>query len=249
MDVKVGSGALIPSLEPATVLAESLLSVSEGAGLPAVVLLTDMGQPLGNEVGNALEVREAIDVLTGRRRNARLLAVTAALAGEMLVLGGLAPDHVAAARAVERALESGAAAERFGLMVAALGGPTDLIERPDRWLVEAPLRLAVMPDRAGVIMRMDARAVGLVVTQLGGGRQHAEETIDHAVGLSDARGIGDSVGPDRPIAVIHARSPAAAAAAATALRAAVTVGDGALLEMGSPVIGRIALGRARDAYA
>jgi thymidine phosphorylase len=244
IDVKVGSGALIPSpsLEPATALAESLLSVSEEAGLPSVVLLTDMSQALGEDVGNALEVREAIDVLIGHRRDARLHAVTAALAAEMLVLGGLAADHAAAARAVDRALGSGGAAERFGRMVAALGGPADLVERPDRYLARAPVRVPVFPDRPGTIVRMDARAVGLVVTRLGGGRRRAEDTIDPAVGLTNVRGIGDAVGLDRPIAVIHARSAAAAEEAAAALRASVTVGDEPKVRVGSPVMRRIARG-------
>ncbi|HEY7598492.1 MAG TPA: thymidine phosphorylase, partial [Candidatus Limnocylindrales bacterium] len=107
MDVKVGSGALLPSLEAATALAESLLAVAAEAGLPTTALLTDMAQPLGHHVGNALEVRESIDFLVGRRRQPRLHAVTAALAGEMLVLGRLAPEPTTATAAVERALASG----------------------------------------------------------------------------------------------------------------------------------------------
>jgi len=247
MDVKVGSGALLPSpsLEPGTALAESLLSVCEGAGLPAVVLLTDMDQALGHDVGNALEVREAIDVLTGRRRETRLHTVMSALAGELLVLGGLAADVAAAAVAVERALASGAAAERFGRMVAALGGPTDVIERPDRSLPRASVRAAVKPARAGVVTRMDARAVGLAVARLGGGRQRAHEAVDPAVGLADVRGIGEVVDHDRPIAVVHASSSTAAEVAGEAIRAAVIVGDEADAEPRSPVIARIASARAR----
>src|SRR5262245_23948035 len=159
MDVKVGSGALIPSptLEPATALAESLLAVCDEAGLPTVVLLTDMSQALGHHVGNALEIRETIDVLTDRRRHARLHAVTAAVAAEMLVLGGLAGDQAAAVVAIDRALVSGAAAERFGRMAASLGGPTDLLEHPDRHLMRAPINLPVKPAHAGPIPRVAAR--------------------------------------------------------------------------------------------
>ncbi len=247
MDVKVGSGALIPSptLEPATALAESLLAVCDEAGLPTVVLLTDMSQALGHHVGNALEIREAIEVLTGGRRHARLHAVTAAVAGEMLVLGGLAADQEAAERAIDRVLTSGAAAERFGRMAAALGGPTDLVEHPDRHLAQAPITLPVTPERPGVITRMDARAIGLIVTRLGGGRQRADDDIDLAVGLTDVRGIGDFVGHDRPIAVIHGRSHAGIEAAAQALRKAITVSDEASVETSSPVLGRIAGRRGR----
>jgi thymidine phosphorylase len=163
----------------------------------------------------------------------------------MLVLGGLAPDHDVGARAVDRALASGAAAERFGRMVAALGGPADLVERPDRYLARAPVRLPVFPERPGTIVRMDARAVGFVVTRLGGGRRLAEDAIDPAVGLTDVRGVGDAVGPDRPIAMIHAQSAAAAEEAAAALRASVTVSDEPKVQVGSPVMRRIARGSQR----
>ena len=247
IDVKVGSGAILPSptLEPATALAESLLAVGGVAGLRATVLLTDMGQALGHHVGNALEVREAIDVLTGRRRHARLHTVTAALAAELLQLGGLAADHAGAISMVESALSSGAAAERFGRMVAALGGPTDLVERPHHRLDEAPVRLAVPPDRAGVIVRMDTRAVGLAVARLGGGRARAHDAVDPAVGLTDVRGVGEVADRDRPIAVVHARTSAAAETAAAALRAAVVVGDKADVAIGSPVIARLGPDRAK----
>lgn len=197
-----------------------------------------MNQVLGHDVGNALEVREAIDFLAGRRREARLHAVTSALAREMLVLGGLAGDHGEAAGPVERALTSGAAAERFARMVVALGGPGDLLERPDRYLAEAPVRLAVTPERAGVVTRVDARLIGLAVVTLGGGRR-AEDTVDPAVGLADVRSPGDPVGPDRPLAVVHARSTAEAADAAATVRKAVVVGDGPVGPVGSPVLQRI----------
>jgi thymidine phosphorylase len=239
MDVKVGSGALTTSIETATVLAESLLAVAEISGLRTVALLTDMTRALGHDVGNALETREAIDFLTGRRRDARLHAVTAALAAELLVLGGLAGDHVEAAAAVERSLASGAAAERFARMVTALGGPADLVERPDRHLARAPVQLAVVPDRTGVVTHVDARAIGLLVVRLGGGREHAEDDVDPAVGLSDVRGPGDAVSPDRPIAVVHARSEADAESAAATLRRAVKVGDDPPAVAGSPVLRRV----------
>ena len=239
MDVKVGAGAFLPPLETATALAESLLAVAAGSGLPTVALLTDMSQPLGHHVGNALEVREAIDFLTGRRRDARLHAVTAALTCELLVLGGLARDAAEAGARVERALASGDAAERFARMVAALGGPRDLVEASARYLARAPVRLRVAPERAGVIFAVNARSIGLLVVHLGGGRRRAEDTIDAAVGLEDICGVGDVVGADRPLAVIHARSAADAAAAAQALRDAVRVADEPPAPLGSPVLRRI----------
>jgi thymidine phosphorylase len=239
MDVKVGGGSLVPSLEDAIALAESLRAVAAEDRLPTVAVLTDMSQALGHHVGNALEVREAIDFLTGRRREARLHAVTAALAGEMLVLGGLARDEAEASAAVERALASGAAAERFARMVAALGGPADLVERADRRLPCAPVRVAVTAERAGRVTRVDARALGLLVIALGGGRRRTEDAIDPAVGLADVRGVGDEVDGDRPLAIVHAGSHSDAAMAATALRAAMIVGDGPASPAASPVLRRI----------
>jgi thymidine phosphorylase len=239
MDVKVGSGAFAGSLESAQALAENLVTVAGDAGLRAVAWLTDMNQVLGHDVGNALEVREAIDFLAGRRREGRLHAVTSALAREMLVLGGLARDHADATGPVERALDSGAAAERFDRMVAALGGPRDLVERPDRHLAAAPVRRSVAPERAGVVTRVDALTIGLVVVALGGGRRRADDAIDPAVGLTDVRGPGDRVGPDRPLAVVHARSPADAEVAARVLRGAVTVADGPPPPADGPMLRRI----------
>jgi thymidine phosphorylase len=243
LDVKCGSGAFASSLEQATALAESLVAVAEGAGLPTRALLTDMDRVLGHDVGNALEVREAIDFLTGRRREPRLHAVTAALTSELLVLGGVAADPGEAAGLVERALISGAAADRFARMVAALGGPYDLVERPESSLPQAPVRVPVFPESAGVVTRVDARMVGLAVVGLGGGRQRAEDEVDPAVGLASVRGPGDAVGPGQPLAVVHARTRAEAEEAAAALRAAVTVGDAPPAPDASPVLRRIGAAR------
>jgi thymidine phosphorylase len=239
MDIKVGSGAFAPSLEAATVLAESLLAVAEDAGLRTVALLTDMAQALGHHVGNALEVREAIEFLTGQRRESRLHAVTAALVSEALVLGGLARDDVEGSAAVEKALASGAAAERFARMVAALGGPRDLLERPERHLARAPVELAVVPDLPGVITRVDARSIGLLVVALGGGRQAIEDAIDPAVGLADVRGVGAMVSRDQPIARVHARSVAEADAAAATLRRAITITEEPAEARAAPIVRRM----------
>jgi thymidine phosphorylase len=241
MDVKTGSGAFARSLDAATALADSLVTVAAGAGLRPVALLTDMNQALGHDVGNALEVREAIDFLAGTRREARLHAVTAALAAELLVMGKLARSPEEADQAVARALASGAAAERFARMVDALGGQADVVEHPGRHLPRAPVEVPVAPARPGVITRVDARTVGLVVVGLGGGRHHQEDEIDLAVGLADVAGPGDRVGPDRPLAVVHARSAADAEAAAAALRVAVTVGDEPPAPGPSPVLRRVGL--------
>jgi thymidine phosphorylase len=235
MDVKFGSGAFMAAREDADELALALVEVARGAGLPTVALLTDMDQVLGSSAGNAVEVREAIDYLKGDREP-RLHEVTISLAASLIEQAGLAEDGRATA---EQALASGAAAERFAAMAAALGGPSDLVEAPEKHLAAAPVTRAAAPDRPGTVTGMDCRAVGLVVTGLGGNRRREDDTIDPAVGLTEIAPVGAQVGPDRPLAVVHAASEAAADEAIAALRAAVTVGDDA--PAARPVVaGRIA---------
>jgi len=225
MDVKFGNGAFMASYQDAEALAGSLVEVARGATLPTVALLTDMNQVLGRSAGNAVEVREAIDYLTGRAREPRLDAVVRALGVEMLLLGKLAADRADAAKRLDRALGSGAAAERFGAMVAALGGPRDLIEQPARALAAAPCVVAVPPRRAGAIGAIDTRAVGLAIIALGGGRTRADASIDHRVGLTEIAGLGEPVDRDHPLCLCHAGDPADAAGAAAALQEAFTIAD------------------------
>ncbi len=239
MDVKVGSGAFAREEGGAVELAESIVAVAEGAGLPCVALITDMNQVLGRSAGNALEIGEAIAYLTGKARDARLHEVVMALGAEMLVLGGLASDSMAARGRLEAALDTGAAAEHFARMVALLGGPSDLIENPDKHLPTAAVVRPVVPERPGVVVAMDLRQIGLAVVELGGGRRDAGDRIDHGVGLSEVAGLGEAVGPERPLALVHARSSEAAEAAARALRDAVTLGETAAPET-SPIHHRLA---------
>jgi thymidine phosphorylase len=220
MDVKFGSGAFMAAREAADELALALVEVARGAGLPTVALVTDMNEVLGSTAGNAVEVREAIDYLTGEQREPRLHEVTLALAASLLEQGGLAGNGRGAA---ERALDSGAAADRFAAMVAALGGPMDVLEQPE--LATAPVTAPAPPVRPGVVTAMSCRDVGLVVTGLGGNRRREDDVIDPSVGLTEIAPVGAEVGPDRPLAIVHAASDDAADAAVAALRAAVTVGD------------------------
>jgi thymidine phosphorylase len=226
LDVKTGSGAFMPTLEDARELAESLTRVANGAGLRSAALITDMDEPLASAAGNALEMRNAVDYLTGTRMDARLHEVVVALGAEMLLVGALASTLVDGARQIEHAIASGLAAERFARMVSALGGPSDLLERPQRHLTAAPFLKPVLPHAPGRVQGVDARAVGVAVIALGGGRRRAEDAIDHAVGFTDLAGRGDTVGPDRPLGLVHARDERHAMAAAEALRAAYRLGDG-----------------------
>ncbi len=225
IDVKTGSGAFMPKLHRARELAHSIVEVANGAGLRTAALLTDMNQVLGATAGNALEVLETVAYLRGASREPRLHAVVSALAVEMLILGGLAESPGAAAQQVTNSLDSGRAAEAFARMVAALGGPKDIVERPEAHLPRAPVVRPCRPEREGIIIEMDVRQVGLAIVSLGGGRRRAGEAIDYSVGLSEVSGLGERVGPERPLALVHAADEAAADAAMDELRAAVRIGD------------------------
>jgi len=225
MDVKFGSGAFMANAEDAWELAESLVLVANRAGLPTSALLTDMNEPLASAAGNAVEVAYALDYLTGRRREPRFHEVTVALGAEMLLLGRLAEDAAEARRRVENAIASGQAADVFQRMVAALGGPADLLERAPAHLKAAPVRRPVHPERPGTVQRVATRQIGVAVVALGGGRTRPEDPVDHAVGLTDLAGIGEHVDAERPLAMVHARSEVAAEFAARALREAYTVGE------------------------
>jgi thymidine phosphorylase len=229
MDVKVGSGAFMPTMEGARELAEAIVEVARGNGLPTSALITDMDRVLGRTAGNAVEVRESISGLTEPASlDERLRDVTLALSAELLVLGGVFPDLAAARRSAERALDSGAAAERFAAMARELGGPSDLLEAPGRHLPTAAVRVSAEPASAGVVSRVDVRAVGLAVVALGGGRVRESDPVDHSVGLTEVAAPGERVGPgERPLAVVHAGSADAAERCADAVRDAYLVGEAA----------------------
>jgi thymidine phosphorylase len=228
MDVKVGSGAFLPGREAAAELARSIVEVARGNGLPTSALLTDMDRVLGRTAGNAVEVRESLDHLGGSAHDERLLEVTLALSAELLRLGGVEPDEDAARAAAQRALESGAAAERFAAMVGELGGPRDLFENPGAHLAQAPVTVAAEPSEAGVVARVDVRAVGLAVVALGGGRTRETDPVDHAVGLTEVAAPGEEVAPGaRPLALVHAADEDSARRAVDAVRAAYTLGEAA----------------------
>ena len=239
MDVKTGSGAFMSTLEGSRELAESIAAVANGAGLPTVSLITDMNEPLASAAGNSVEVLNAVDFLTGKRRDPRLLRVTLALGAELLALSKLAPSVEAGEAALVRALDSGAAAERFARMVSALGGPGDVLERAHALLPRAPVLVEAAPKGQGFVTAIDVRSVGLAVVELGGGRARASDAIDHAVGLTELAPLGAKVGADAPLARVHARTPEAAEVAARRLRAAYSLGD-APPAPADPVIERIA---------
>lgn len=236
MDVKVGSGAFMPTFELSEALAQSIVGVANGAGCKTTALLTDMNQVLASSAGNAVEVRESVQFLTGEYRNPRLLEVTMALCVEMLISGNLAADQQDARNKLQAVLDNGKAAEVFGRMVAAQGGPADFVERYDSYLPKATLSKPVFAEHSGIITAMDTRELGMSVVGLGGGRRRATDSIDYSVGLTDMVRLGDNVDAQRPLAIVHASDEASWQQAAQAVRSAIVLGDKAPAE--NPVVYR-----------
>ncbi|MDR5897983.1 thymidine phosphorylase [Halomonas vilamensis] len=227
MDVKVGSGAFMPTPEKSRELAKSIATVATQAGTPTTALLTDMSQPLAPCAGNAVEINETLALLRGERPHSRVMQITRELAVEMLMAGKLVANREEALTKLEKTLTSGAAAEAFARMVRELGGPADFMEHSDSYLATAPVIQAIYPEQSGIIQRIDNRAVGMSVVELGGGRLRNDARIDHRVGFSEIAEVGERVDNQRPLAVVHACSEDAAAQATGQLRAAVTLGEAA----------------------
>lgn len=217
LDVKTGSGAFMKELSDAKCLATSLVDVSNGAGLKTGALITDMNEPLASAAGNALEVRNAVDFLTGTHQDKRLREVVMPLCAGALTLVGKANTNEIALNMCAGVLDDGQAAERFGKMVSALGGPSDLMENMDTHLEAAPIVRDVTARRAGTIAAINTRGVGMAVVALGGGRRTPKDAIDYAVGFDQLAGLGTKISADTPIARIHARDETSAAEAARRL--------------------------------
>ncbi|MEI5681713.1 MULTISPECIES: thymidine phosphorylase [unclassified Mesorhizobium] len=225
LDVKLGNGAFMAKTRDATALATSLVEVANGAGLKTSALITGMNEPLASAAGNAVEVQNAVDFLTGRFRDRRLEQVTLALAAEMLQQAGLAASHQDAARQAHKALESGKATEVFARMVAALGGPKDFVEKSEIYLPKAKVEFAVKAPESGFVAGIETRDIGLAVVALGGGRTRPEDSVDHAVGITRLLPVGAEVKAGEPLALVHARNKTDAERAALVLLSGYTLGE------------------------
>jgi len=227
LDVKTGTGAFMKTPEEARGLAESLVHVANGAGVRTGAIITDMNEPLASAAGNAVEVRNAVDFLTGKHQDKRLKEVTLELSAAALLLVGHVATMEDARRKCETVLADGHAAERFARMVKALGGPADFIENMETYLEPAPIIRDIYPERSGAVAAIDTKGVGMAVVALGGGRRMPTDTIDHAVGFDRLAGIGTKVGGETPIARLHARDETSAAEGARRLIEAYDMkGDG-----------------------
>ena len=203
MDIKCGSGAFAESLGMAKELAETIVAVST---VNTRALITDMSQVIGYTAGNALEVQETIDYLTGVRQERVLHELVTNICANMLVIGNLAENTQQGISQVEKVLQNGQAAEIFGKMVSAHGGPNDFVDNSAKYLPQAPVIKQIFPKQSGFITSMNCREIGMTMVDLGGGRKVATDSIDYSVGLSDFAHIGDFVDSQTPIATIYASS-------------------------------------------
>lgn len=223
LDVKTGSGAFMKSPADAFELAQALVSTATQTGCPTAALVTDMNQPLAPAIGNAVEVREVMKVLCGKVETSRLVSITCALGGEILVLAGMAEDRKSGAAMVKSTFSEGRACARFERMVADLGGPKKFASNWQDCLPEAAIVSDVLASRAGYISKIDGEALGQAVVNLGGGRLRADDEIDPSVGFSDLASLGDRVEKGTIIGRVHGQSQADISAAKKAFYAAYSV--------------------------
>ena len=228
MDVKAGNGAFMPTDEESLLLAKSIVGVANGAGVKTSALITDMNEPLCSAAGNAVEVRDAVNFLTGKNTRPRLQEVVFGLSAELLVLGGLHDSNKAAEEALEKALSSGKAAEVFAKMVSGLGGPSDFIEKMDHHLPSAEVVFEIPAPTSGFVTGMETRDLGMAVVELGGGRRRADDAIDYAVGLSDFVSMGQEVQEGQALCRVHAQDEASAKKVVTQVQQAIAIGEAAV---------------------
>ena len=223
LDVKTGSGAIMHTLEDSIALAETMVRVGTLAGKPIVALISGMDQPLGTHVGNALEVKEAIDILAGRAEG-DLLTVSLTLGGHMLKLAGKAETPEQGAEKMHEAIRSGAGLRKLKEMIAAQGGDPGVCDDVTR-LPQARVIRRVACGKAGYVQKMDTTALGLAAQAMGAGRMELGDALDYSVGFVLPVRIGDRVEADTPFCTLHARTEADADRAEQAIRQAVRIGD------------------------
>jgi pyrimidine-nucleoside phosphorylase len=206
LDVKMGKGAFMQDMKSARKLAQTLVRVGTRAGKKVSALITDMSAPLGRCVGNALETREALELLSGQAPP-DLLECTLALGEEMLLVGRVAKDRAAARKRLMKALLDGSAARTMEKIVRAQGGDADVVSN-HALLPRAPLEVDVVTKKSGFVGAIDAREIGLAAVELGAGRRRTDQPVDPAVGIELLAKPGDAVKKGQPLARLHLRAPA-----------------------------------------
>jgi pyrimidine-nucleoside phosphorylase len=203
-DVKVGSGAFLPSFSQAKQLALALISISRKGGCPAVAVLSDMEQPLGHAVGNALEVKQAVQVLKGQGPD-DFIELTLELAYWMLRLGGIQGSRSRLLRGLRENLSNGQALTRFSAFVKAQGGDPRVVDDPDAFLPRTAHQRDWVSPQAGTVMTLNARDVGWAAVELGAGRKTAEESVEPGAGIILHKKRGDRVKSGEPLATVYAQ--------------------------------------------
>ena len=223
LDVKTGSGALMHTLQESIDLAKAMVDIGTHAGKPIEALVTGMNQPLGTHVGNALEVKEAIDILSGRVQG-DLLTVSLELGARMLLAGKQADSVEEGRQKMEEALASGAGLKRLAMMIEAQGGDPEVCQNTGL-LPQAPLQIPVLAEKSGYVNAMDTTKIGYICQNLGAGRKQKTDVIDPAVGLVMKCRLGEYVTKGDPLCILHIRNETQAEAAAPALQGAITIGE------------------------
>ena len=203
MDVKVGSGAFMDNLESATALAQSIASTSNNSGVKCSAFITDMNEPLADNIGNSLEIKESISYLQNKSKNSKLHAINIALCSEILVNTNICKSKEEAETKINQSITSGKALEIFAKMIHAQGANSDFIDNYNKYLPQAKIVKDVYLNKEGYISKIDTRKVGLALVMLKGGRQKVDDKLDYSVGFSNFKKLGDFISPKDPLCQIH----------------------------------------------
>lgn len=223
LDVKFGGGAFLKSLEQSRILAQTMVSIGTSHGVRTQAVLSAMNSPLGNAIGNALEVIECLEVLQGRGPR-DLTNLSLHLAAQMVHLTGIEPTLEEAQTRVQKVWRSGAALERWRRIVERQGGDPRYLEDPSR-LALAPCRRTVMAGHRGYVTQIEAEPLGLAAMRLGAGRQRMEDRVDHGVGIRLTARVGDEIREGDPLGEVFARSETEAEQAAAVIRQVCHIGE------------------------
>jgi thymidine phosphorylase len=230
MDIKTGNGAFAENLDFARNVGNSIIQVAKQFGMKTSAMITDMNQPLGDTIGNALEIKEVIDYLTGVRQESRLHEVVLALAAEMLVVAGLVDSTDKGIQKAKDVLDNGHAAETFEKMVSELGGLNDILKNSDSHFKSASVVKPIPASQSGYVSEIDTRAVGLAVVELGGGRKKASDSIDHSVGFTHVLGLGEKVEAGQALGYVHAQNEDQANLSIQMVNDAYSISDSSFLQ-------------------
>jgi thymidine phosphorylase len=225
MDIKVGSGAFMPTYELSKELAKSIVEISNNAGVKTKAVLTDMNQSLAYSAGNALEVKEAVEYLMSKRINPRLHRVNMELCIRALQESGVEKNRDKAEAKLESALHSGKALEIFAKMTSMLGGPSDFCEKYKYYLPSANIIRPIFSPKSGIVESINVIDIGMSVVGLGGGRVRPQDKIDHSVGLENIINLGSKVDSSTPLATIHAKDENSFEEAKKRVLNAIKIGD------------------------